>query len=349
MKKKQINILLLFFCLILNTPLYCINDSLVNRLYLDEHEKEFIYEKEGQIKINFDNFQPYKWLFFPYDQFHKIDLKDSGFTVVDKPSFDVNKINFKGCGWFKFYFKVPENYVKRPFIFQFNQIGATEFYIDGRIAGGYGKIYNSRNADEPHVVKDADIPITVSDTLTHCIMIRFSLFEFSKYHKRYGTSTFGLNSSGFNSSFREDSGSLPVLTQKIFYMLGAFFFALFHLHFFIFLLYREKSIHLYYSGFLMFLSLSFFVPFGETLIVSPDMYYLYSTINSFFFPTCCFFLIGLLYRLFNLKYNWNFYLFSAVYVCCLVSLLFNNSFLYVLLMVTPISVLLLSVRAIKQT
>lgn len=349
MIRKRINILLLLICLSVSTPLLCIHDSLINRLELEENARDFIHKKNGEVKINLTGYQSYNWLFFPYDQFHKIDLRDSGFTVVSRPEFDITKVKFTGCGWFKFYFKVPPEFVKRPFIFQFNQIGATEFYTDGRISGGYGKIYNSRNADEPHVVKDANIPMIVGDTLTHCLMIRFSLFDFDKYHKRYGARVFGLNNTAFTSSFREDASSTPVLLQKIFYMLGAFFFALFHLHFFIFFQYREKTIHLYYSGFLMFLSLSFFIPFAETLITSPGMYYLYNTVNSFFFPTCCFFLISLLYKLFDLKYNWNFWLFSSIYLCSIISIFLNNdAFRAILILYTYFSSIIISVRAIRR-
>lgn len=349
MRKKSIYKLLLGLTLIISNNLICINDSLINKLTFDGNKDVVSLEGHG-FQIKADEVQLLKWLFFNYDNYHKIDLNDSGYIVLSQPLINVNTTPFNGCGWFKLYFSIKKSDVKQPFMLQFEQVGASEFYIDGKSYGGFGLIYNTQKKDNPKVIKKVNIPILISDTLTHSILIRYSLYNFNNYKTKYGAQVFGLKNVHFTSNLYEKTSSLRVVIQKIFYMLAAFFFALFHIHFFIYFLYREKSIHLYYSGFLLFLALSFFIPFLETLISNPDSYYLFNSINSLFFPTCCLFLITLLYRLFKLKFNWSFYIFSFLYLGTIISVFVRgyDFFPVVLIVYTYFSSIFISIKALRR-
>lgn len=308
---------------------YSIHDSLIN--FLDHKKMHY-----GNISINLDGHNDDKkgatlnWLYFGYEpkDIKKNSLTDSGFVVINETVLDLNEddeeddedasagIKFNGIAWYKLYFRVSQNEVKRIQSLFVSQIGASEFYLDGKLIKSYGKISGNGETKDAVYVNEDILRYFVDDTLVHALSIRYSSPDYSSSYN-YKEREVGPDivfSGNDDNTARSDVFDL---VYSITNMLAAFFFALFCIHLVIFLFYREKIFNLYYSLFLLFLSLSFFEFYFVNFIEKAETYLWVSNIDGIFFPACCFFLVTLLNKLLNEKRTKH-YLFLCVMVIALV-------------------------------
>lgn len=321
----KILIAFLLFCF---TDAFSIHDSLVNRY-------DFKRGNRGSLNISFGGRTRYitreNWLYYPYDDLHLKDTscKDSGFVVlkqtrlfqIDDDNKDEKSVDFNGFAWYKSYFKVPGNSGLIYFL-RYSHLGAAEVYFNGKLIQSFGVIGAPGKKGEAINVDNKRIPIYVSDTLVHCIAIRYQLEDYKDLYKDKNYSEVGPTVVFINSEEAEEQDFGMDVYYGIVNMLAAFFFALFILHAMIYLFYREKKFNLYYSFFLLFLSLSFFESFGIHLIKDPATYVWISNIDGILFPTCCFFLVTLLNLFLNRKRRWFYILFTLAVIYLIIDTVF---------------------------
>ncbi|MBK7667534.1 MAG: hypothetical protein IPJ32_09470 [Sphingobacteriaceae bacterium] len=300
-------------------------DSLINQLNFDK-----IKHGNVTIGINGDvntNGLILNWLYFDSDNKAVLNnsLSDSAFSVLKETQFELNddekQIKFNGIAWYKLYFKVDKKYINKIQSIFVSQIGASEFFLDGKLLTKLGQISNNGLTKEAVFVNEEIIRYFVQDTLVHVLAIRYSSPDYSSSYN-YKEREIGPE---VKFSGPEENGSRSDMLDLIYSitnMLAAFFFALFCIHLVIFLFYREKIFNLYYALFLLFLSLSFFEFYFVNYIESAETYLWVSNIDGIFFPACCFFLVTLLNKLLNEKRTKHYIFLCCMMIALVIDLLF---------------------------
>ncbi len=147
--------------------------------------------------------------------------------------------------WLRYYFKLTPTMANKPIVLNVTQNGASEIYLDGKKFETLGKV----DAKKPVYQIRKTIPniITISDTLTHVVAVRFQ--EVNKNEKR-AIVNFG---SGF-SLFFSDANELvakKMKENKTFFsftmLISGIFLALGFIHLLLFLFYRKAIYNLYFG------------------------------------------------------------------------------------------------------
>jgi serine phosphatase RsbU (regulator of sigma subunit) len=319
-KRNILFIVLLFsYCII-----YSIPDSLINKIdfRIDKVGSDVTISLSGS---NIKNNISANWLYFGYDNknIKNNTLNDTGYKVItetclyfieDSPEDkEVNEIDFNGMGWYKMYFKMPLNHAGKIYSIILSQMGACEIYYDGQLLRSFGKIDANGKTLVAKKTMQEYIPYYVGDTLVHCFAIRYSFTDYQLLYDKFNHTEVGPYIV-FNESANGGENNMPSIIYNAAAMLAAFFIALFLIHLLIFLFYREKIFNLYYSLFLLCLSLSFFEIYYVRFINDPRTFLWASQFDSLFFPACCFFLVTLLNRLLNVKRTRH-YIFLVILFC----------------------------------
>ncbi len=360
--KKNIAFLLFLFSCCLS---YSINDSLINLI-------DFKGKKNGTGEFHIDlsggkvtNNVEANWLYFGYDNnaLKNNTLKDSAFRVItqtcmyfidDSPASpsEPDEIDFKGIGWYKLYFKMPLKQINKVYSLTVSLMGASEIYFDGHLLKSFGKIGADGKTLESKKIMEEDVSYYMDDTLVHTIAIRYSFSDYEVLYNKFNHTEVGPYVV-FNHSNNEDSDSKYM---DVFYsgtsMLAAFFIALFLIHLLIFLFYKEKTFHLYYSLFLLFLALSFFEIYYVRFIDDPRTYLWVAQFDELFFPACCFFLVTLLNRLMNVKRSKHYIFLIIVFVVLILNTIFfwtfGDSLIITIVMYTYFNTLAHSIVGIRR-
>ena len=109
------------------------------------------------------------WKYNPDDrpEYGKTDFDDTSWKYLsDEESDKLPKIY-----WLRYYFKLTPAMASKPLILEVNQNGASEIYLDGKKFETLGKV----DAKKPVYQIRKIVPkiITISDTLTHVVAVRF--------------------------------------------------------------------------------------------------------------------------------------------------------------------------------
>jgi serine phosphatase RsbU (regulator of sigma subunit) len=330
--RKHILLLAALFCAV-NT-VFSINDSLINRL-------DFRKLSSAKLNLTFNNGNLKNefivdWLYFSNDNpSHKFNsLKDSGYKVIKNTQLylldedsteekDPYAVDFFGTSWYKMYFKLTPGNEDKIYEMYLTFNGAAEVYYDGTLIKKFGTIGTNPSSLR---VTDKKTAFYVRDTSTHCISIRYSLNNYKALQEKYDNLEIGPNPR-FNTTDEETNDDIYVsIYYSITNMLSAFFIALFVIHLLIFFFYREKTFNLYYSLFLLFLSLSFFENYYLRFIENLDNYLLLNRLDDLLFPACCFFLVTLLNKLLNVKITRHYKFFTGMFILFIIDTLFINKF-----------------------
>jgi serine phosphatase RsbU (regulator of sigma subunit) len=307
-----------------------VNDTLINRL------KFGIERQTGTMRISvggdLEIGKPTYWLYYGFDDpnIKSLTYRDSAFKIlkstrlrlVDDDS-EKKAGDFDGVCWYKLYFKTDSASVGKTHYILCNQLGASEIYLDGYLLKTLGAIDNKGRTIESVHSDDEEITFFLSDTLTHCLSIRYSYSDYKSFSERFGRTAIGPTLAFLNAEGYEGARLVQDITTNLCNMLGAFFLALFLIHLMIYLFYREKNFNLYYSLFLLFVSLSFLEFYFVGFIQDPATYLWISEIDSIFFPACCFFLVTLLNKLLNVKRTKHYIFFTIMFVYVVVDILFS--------------------------
>lgn len=324
----------IFFLILFSSKLIggSLPDSLINHINFDKVQTGNIHiNLEGNLKNDLGI--KLNWLYFNYDNKAALNnsLADSGFSVVSETQLEIdedenqNKINFKGIAWYKLYFKVDLKYIKKIQNLFISQIGATEFYLDGDLIGKFGQISEKGVATEAVYINEEVIRFFLQDTLIHALTIRYATPDYSDSFN-YKERKVGPQVMLAGPEEKDSRSNMLDVMHSITNMLAAFFFALFCIHLVIYLFYREKIFNLYYSLFLLFLSLSFFEFYLVNFIEDVETYLWLSNIDGVFFPACCFFLVTLLNKLLNEKRTKHYLFLCLMMIALVIDLLFIRRF-----------------------
>ncbi|MBP7810111.1 MAG: SpoIIE family protein phosphatase [Bacteroidia bacterium] len=301
-------------------------DSLINHL-------DFTKIKHGHVNITLDGRSHdntginLNWLYFAYDykDAKNNSLTDTGFSVITETKLelddDENGVQFNGIAWYKLYFRINLKNVKKIQSFFISQIGASEFYLDGKLLQKVGQISDNGETKEAVYVNEKIIRYFLEDTLVHVLAIRYSSPDYSSSYN-YKEREVGPEVIFSGPEENVSRTDMFDLIYSITNMLAAFFFALFCIHLVIYLFYREKTFNLYYALFLLFLSLSFFEFYFVNYIESAETYLWVSNIDGIFFPACCFFLVTLLNKLLNEKRTKHYIFLCCMMIALVIDLLF---------------------------
>lgn len=305
-------------------------DSLINRINFDK-------VNHGNVHINLDGDLKndlgitLNWLYFDSDvkAAKNNSLADSGFSVIYDTQLDLEDdettIKFNGVAWYKLYFKVNTKYIKKIQNLFVSQIGASEFYLDGDLIGKFGQISENGTTKESIYVNEDVIRFFLNDTLIHALSIRYSTPDYSA-SLNYKERKVGPSLLLAGPEEKESRSNMLDVVHSVTNMLAAFFFALFCMHLVIYLFYREKIFNLYYSLFLLFLSLSFFEFYFINFIEDVETYLWLSNIDGIFFPACCFFLVTLLNKLLNVKRTKHYLFLCLMMIGLVIDVLFVRRF-----------------------
>lgn len=329
------------FLLLYSGISYSLHDSLINKL---DYKPNLTRNRGPHISFGGSNQNNIKanWLYFNCDNplIKLNNQNDTGFKVIPHTCMNIidledededeedkrNSVAFNGLAWYKLYFKLEPGFEKKMYSLTISQLGATEVYLDGELIKSIGSISKDGKTLEALRVDEDEINYFVGDTLVHVLALRYSSSDFETYYKKYKYYLFGpaLKFDIENNYSKEKLEAS--LTYTVANMIGAFFIALFIIHLLIFLFYREKKFHLFYSLFLLFLSLCFFELYFIKFIEEPKTFLWINHIDSLFFPTCCFFLVTLLNKLLNVKRTRHYMFFVAMMVLLVITKFFFIGF-----------------------
>lgn len=322
-RKIKIFFVLLFLSF---TVLHAGKDSLVNIVDLNPNIKN---NSEFNITLNkgINTDKKYYWLYYNYDksELKNKDYRDTNFQIIDYPIVGIGyeESDFKGLAWFRLKFKVDHQSIKKPFFINLKQQGALEIYLDGDLVKKFGKIYENGKGEEMAIIENYyQIPLVVNDTLEHVLALRYSLSDYKSLAEDDNFNSAGVSLFFGNTESVNELKKMSNIINSVTSMLAAFFFALFVIHILLFYFNKELIFNLYYSLFLLFLSLCFLEVSVLKQIGNVNVFLFLQKFEILFFPSCCFFLITLMYRFFKRPINWNYYVYSIIFVLFILSALF---------------------------
>ncbi len=252
----------------------------------------------------------FPWKFHPGDnlQWANKDFDDSDWDTM-RTTIVVGKQDFKnwnGIGWFRRTVIIDSSLQNVPVAFIVRHPGASEIYINGRLAYKFGKVAN--NISEEEIYQPHRIPISVQfdNDSVNVIAVRYSNFHaaddkewFSKWFSYAG---FRLRIADLNNSIIgavHDEG----MTLSINIGISAIFLALAFLYFLLFFFYSMKKENLYYSLFTLFIALTFLLQMLNRFNHTSLAFYIFTnSLNSvlvlFIFPSYLAFLYSIFYEKF---------------------------------------------------
>jgi len=166
---------------------------------------------------------------------------------------------FDNCGWFRLRIHVDSTLLNQPLALMFNQIGATEVYLDGKLIIKIGKIHPT-DISKDELISPSFEPhaIVFTGGNQHLIAVR--------YHNKDALKDYQsqlIEVTGFEMKIGEFDKVISFLKNDGFFFKGvmvfyfAFFLALAILHILLFSFYPKNKSNLYYSGFALFFGFIF--------------------------------------------------------------------------------------------
>lgn len=182
---------------------------------------------------------------------------------------ELGKSDFIGLAWFRINLKVDSTLKGIPLAMQIKQSGASEIYIDGKLLKKFGVIstpYKSTYYDP----QELPLVFTFNDAGYHLIAIKYANYHAEQNFKLHDQPEAGFEMRiGSAQKAIENREVNLVAISTIFMILAGFFFSFSLIHFFMFLLNRTIKSNLYFSVFMLCLTLV--VIMGLVLLVSNDV------------------------------------------------------------------------------
>ena len=132
-------------------------------------------EKDGVLLVN--------WKYHPGDDqewanpaFDDTEWKSTESTWLFLS--EIPRSGWEGIGWFRLHLSVPDERLwHMPLALQvIYQAGASEIYLDGELIYSFGKVGNSKEAEEPYWERNPQV-ISFSGETDHLIAVRYSNFS----------------------------------------------------------------------------------------------------------------------------------------------------------------------------
>ena len=224
---------------------------------------------------------------------------------------DLPEDTWKGIGWFRTIIIVDSSLRYKPIAFEVVQLGASEFYLNGKLIKKLGIIGKEISKETPLQAGDIPFIVLLDSSTTYLIAVRYSN-KLSTEDEEWYKSWFEYI--GFNIDIREIDESIltTVNTERTTFAvnigIAGLFLALALLYFSLFVFYLDRKENLYFALFNLSISLIFIASMVQRYIQSNLE--LISLINGFtasglilIFP----FYLGFLYSIFYSKVPKQFY------------------------------------------
>lgn len=248
------------------------------------------------------------WLYNPTDdkQFALKDYPDSNWAVTSSglTVHEIEKINYKGFGWFRYHLKIDSNEKKQSHVLYLRQNGASEIYIDGVLTKTYGKV--SRNYDsEVRVNPQTDaVYLPIKEIREYIIAVRYSNINYLDSYDNTGNKVGGFQMYLCTSEFYAKQ-IVTDFEERANYGWGLFIFfvtvGLVHLLLFIF--YTAKKSNFFFAIFCFIFSYYFLYYYLSGIIVEDvDKMFWFNLILALSFPFFFISFQSVLYSLFLDKF-----------------------------------------------
>jgi two-component system, sensor histidine kinase LadS len=177
---------------------------------------------------------------------------------------------FKGdVIWAHLWIKLHPDVLKEPFGIVVHHKGASEIYLDGKLIGTYGIVSDSASTEKRFTPYKVPYYFPIHDTFPHLIAVRYSNHDFAHHFDEQGLPLGGFKIEGVMGNQKNLNAYLMAgILPAIFSILGAILLTLGMLHFLIYLFYRIKRAHLFYSLFVGSLGILF--AGGAFSFLNPD-------------------------------------------------------------------------------
>lgn len=206
--------------------------------------------------------------------------------------------HFKGIGWFRIHLKVAPALFKKTMLLRLSQFGASEVYFNGKRVFEFGTVSASGN-EVPYTPKSKPCFIELGQDTNQVIAIRYSAFKaLQRKTTAPGFSMKLISTENFIQAEQQEETTID-FTAVIF---GMFFtLALFHLLLFFF--HRKIKSNLYYS--IMVFLLSFFWLYPAIIAKSTNPFTTDELNNIFVYVYApfFFFIVLVIYSIFDLKFS----------------------------------------------
>lgn len=170
------------------------------------------------------------------------------------PGSDFNALNappgWKGIGWFALSIKADSTFAGKKLAMQINHDGASEIFVDGKPAGGYGTLGHSAETIKAMRAPKALIPLWLNDTLPHVITVHYANFT-PAYQNFWG---FQMAFADYSTAYNRIAASNNRM-NFILMTVGAHFILGF-LSLFLYLFYRTQKLNFYYALFVLLLGIT---------------------------------------------------------------------------------------------
>ena len=120
-----------------------------------------------------------EWKYQPGDDVNwaKPEFDDSGWEAImprDLTSFLPPKSGWNGIGWFRLPVKIDETLAGQPLSLAVNQPGASDIYVDGKLAQSYGKVAANKTEEKTYNPDFVPTAITFAQAGEHLVAVRYS-------------------------------------------------------------------------------------------------------------------------------------------------------------------------------
>ncbi|MGZ3863925.1 MAG: PP2C family protein-serine/threonine phosphatase [Bacteroidia bacterium] len=334
--------------------IYAVPDSLIFRIKSGGGIS--INSNGVSIRMNTSAENEEYWFYNPSDRyvFALKDYDDSKWKLFSPDMVFENDSVFKGLGWFRLHYKIEQKDIGKPFMLSFTHLGASEIFNDGKLLDVFG-VVSAKGPDEEISMDPSEkyLPIAVADTLEHVIAVRFSNQHAGIYFEKFENPDSGFRMSVFRGEELPRLQQMKQISRMVFVGLSMFLLALSLVHLMIFLFERSRRFNLYHSIFVLSLSFVFLVPVLRNYTSSVIWNLRLEHYSEVLVPTFFFFIMILLYNLFEKKFNRFFYIFAGVYILSIITRYFISRdfagiFYITLIFMTYFSSLIISIKAIRQ-
>lgn len=230
------------------------------KLAFTSEAKYLILTKDS---LPFNLYEDIEWKFNKHDSdaFKLIEYKDdhwkSTFPTLNIK--DKGELNFTGLAWFRFQFNIDSSLVEMPLALQLNHYGASEIYVDGKLIKKYGEI-NGPDKISYYDPQDLPLVFSLSKSGRHLIAIRYANYDAQKNFDLYDDPLGGFEIKLHRANSAIEINNInSIAISALFMMLAGLFFSFSLIHFFMFILNRSMFSNLYFSIFMLSLTILFVI------------------------------------------------------------------------------------------
>ena len=167
---------------------------------------------------------------------------------------------FKGIGWFRFHFIADTSIAAKPLAMMITHFGASEIFLDGKLINSFGKI-NGADSSEYEDPQELPFIFTIPNDGEHVFAVRYANFNAQKNNRLYRYTMAGFKMMIGDADSLIFHRDLKSIALSILMLLGGIFLTLCFLHLFMFLYHRSDRSNLYFSIFMLCVSLGCIISF----------------------------------------------------------------------------------------